>query len=165
MASTHTRTNASPRLVLALIALASVGAVGFALFAQYQLNMQPCPWCILQRVLFLLIALLAGLAALVGARPVTVLASLLIVASAAGGAASAWYQHFVAAKTASCNLTLADRIVSSIHLDTALPAAFEVRASCADAASNLIGVPFEFWSLALYVVLAVAALWCLRARR
>lgn len=165
MASTHTRPNASPRLVLALIALASVGAVGFALFAQYQLNMQPCPWCILQRVLFLLIALLAGLGALVGARPVTVLVSLLIVASAAGGAASAWYQHFVAAKTASCNLTLADRIVSGIHLDTALPAAFEVRASCADAASNLIGVPFEFWSLALYVVLAVAALWCLRARR
>lgn len=163
MAATHTL--ASPRSVLALIALASVGAVGFALFAQYQLNMQPCPWCILQRVLFLLIALLAGLGALVGARPVTVLASLLIVASAAGGAASAWYQHFVAAKTASCNLTLADRIVSSIHLDTALPAAFEVRASCADAASNLIGVPFEFWSLALYVVLAVAALWCLRARR
>jgi len=165
MASTHTRPTASPRLVLALIALASVSAVGFALFAQYQLNMQPCPWCILQRVLFLLIALLAGVGALLGARPVTVLASLLIVASAAGGAASAWYQHFVAAKTASCNLTLADRIVSSLHLDTALPAAFEVRASCADAASNLIGVPFEFWSLALYVVLALAALWCLRARR
>ena len=165
MGSTQPRSVASPRLVLTLIALASVGAVGFALFAQYRLNMQPCPWCILQRVLFLLIGLLAGLGAMLGTRPATVLASLLIVASAAGGAASAWYQHFVAAKSASCNLTLADRIVSSIHLDTALPAAFEVRASCADAASTLIGVPFEFWSLALYVVLAVAALWCLRARR
>lgn len=165
MGATTTRSAASPRLVLTLIALASVAAVGFALFAQYRLDMQPCPWCILQRVLFLLIALLAGLGALIGARVTTVLASLLIVASAAGGAASAWYQHFVAAKTSSCNLTLADKIVSSIHLDTALPAAFEVRASCADAASNLLGVPFEFWSLALYVVLAVVALWCLFARR
>lgn len=165
MGATTIRSGTSPRLVLTLIALASVAAVGFALFAQYRLDMQPCPWCILQRVLFLLIALLAGLGALLGARVTTVLASLLIVASAAGGAASAWYQHFVAAKTSSCNLTLADKIVSGIHLDTALPAAFEVRASCADAASNLLGVPFEFWSLALYVVLALAALWCLRAKR
>ncbi|RZI86356.1 MAG: disulfide bond formation protein B [Rubrivivax sp.] len=157
--------SASPRLALTLVAIACLAAVGFALFAQYQLNMQPCPWCILQRVIFLFIALLAAVGALVGGRVVTVLASVLIVASAVGGAASAWYQHFVAAKTNSCNLTLADKIVSSLHLDTALPAAFEVRASCADAASNLLGVPFEFWSLALFVVLALTGLWCaLRGR-
>ncbi len=151
--------------MLALIALVCLAAVGFALFAQYKLDMQPCPWCILQRVLFLLIAILAGLGALIGGRVVVVLSSMLIVAAAASGAASAWYQHFVAAKTASCNLTLADRIVSSLHLDTALPAAFEVRASCADAAASLVGVPFEFWSLALFVVLGLAGLWCvLRAR-
>nr|AAQ18209.1 hypothetical protein csv019 [uncultured bacterium] len=153
------------RTVLALIALACLAAVGFALFAQYKLDMQPCPWCILQRVLFLLIAIVAGLGALIGGRVVTALASLLTVPAAAAGVASAWYQHFVAAKTASCNLTLADRIVSSIHLDTALPAAFEVRASCADAASTLLGVPFEFWSLALFVLLALAGVWTiLRAR-
>lgn len=165
MRSLNLRPAPSGRPVLALIALACVASVGLALFAQYQLDMQPCPWCILQRVLFLLIAILAGLGALIGGRVVTVLSSLLIVPAAAAGAASAWYQHFVAAKTASCNLTLADRIVSSLHLDTALPAVFEVRSSCADAAANLIGVPFEFWSLALFVVLGLAGLWCaLRAR-
>jgi len=145
--------------------LLSLAAVGFALFSQYQWNMQPCPWCILQRVIFLLIALLAGLGALVGGRVIVTLSGLLIAASAASGAAAAWYQHFVAAKSPSCNLTLADRIVSSLHLDTALPSAFEVRASCADAAVNLAGVPFEFWSMALFVLLAAAGLWCaLRAR-
>jgi protein dithiol:quinone oxidoreductase len=165
MRSTIRRPAASGRPVLALMALACVAAVGFALFAQYKLDMQPCPWCILQRVLFLLIAALAGLGALIGGRVITVLASLLIVPAAASGAASAWYQHFVAAKTVSCNLTLADRIVASLHLDTALPAVFEVRAACADAAVDLLGVPFEFWSLALFVVLGLAGLWCaLRAR-
>ena len=148
------------RPVLAFIALACLASVAFALFAQYKLNMQPCPWCILQRVIFLLIAILAGLGALLGGRAITLLSSLLIVPAAAAGAAAAWYQHFVAAKSASCNLTLADRIVSAIHLDTVFPAAFEVRASCADAAANLAGVPFEFWSLALFVVLALVSLWC-----
>ena len=161
----HRSPATSPRKVLALVALACLAAVGFALFAQYKLDMQPCPWCILQRVQFLLIAILAGLGALIGGRVITVLSSWLIVSTAASGAASAWYQHFVAAKTSSCNLTLADRIVSSLHLDTALPAAFEVRASCADAATKLVGVPFEFWSLALFLVLGLAGLWCaLRAR-
>jgi disulfide bond formation protein DsbB len=47
----------SRRLPLAM-ALACVLAVGFALFAQYVLDMRPCPWCVLQRLLFLIIALL-----------------------------------------------------------------------------------------------------------
>jgi disulfide bond formation protein DsbB len=64
----------------------------------------------------------------------------------------------------SCNLTLADKIVSGIGLDKLLPAVFEVRASCADAAVDLLHVPYEFWSLGLYVFLAVAAVWALRLR-
>jgi disulfide bond formation protein DsbB len=150
----------SARLGLSVIALLCLVSVGIALFAQYKLNMQPCPWCILQRVLFLLIAILAGVGALFGARIVTTLASVLIVPAAVGGAASAWYQHFVAAKSASCNLTLADKIVGALHLDTTWPSIFEVRASCADAAVDLVGVPFEFWSLGLFVVLALVAAWC-----
>lgn len=159
-----TATNRS-RPLLALIAVVCLAAMGFALFAQYKLDMQPCPWCILQRVIVLLIAILAALGALFGGRLPTLLASLLIVPAAASGAAAAWYQHFVAAKTASCNLTLADRIVSGLKLDTTLPAAFEVRASCADAIASLLGVPFDFWSLTLFVLLAIAALWSMARTR
>ena len=154
------------RRLLTLVALACVASVAAALFAQHHWGMQPCPWCILQRILFLLIALLAGLGALAPGRLLPALLSWLIVPAAASGVAAAWYQHFVAAKTNSCNLTLADRIISGLHLDTSLPEAFEVRASCADATANLLGVPFEFWSLALFLVLAVVGVWCaLRAHR
>jgi disulfide bond formation protein DsbB len=38
-------------------------AVGIALFTQHGLGMQPCPWCVLQRLIFLAIAALAGCAA------------------------------------------------------------------------------------------------------
>lgn len=148
------------RPVLILMALASFGSVGFALLAQYQWDMQPCPWCILQRLLFLLIGTVSALGAGWGGRLGMKFSCALIVPTALAGAAAAWYQHFVAAKTASCNLTLADRIVSSLHLDTALPSVFEVRASCADAAVDLIGVPFEFWGMALYLLIAAAALYC-----
>ena len=39
---------------------------------------------------------------------------------------------------------------------------FQPRASCADAAVKLLGVPYEFWSLALFVLTGVLALRLMR---
>ena len=71
----------------------------------------------------------------------------------------------MAAKSTSCALTLADRIVGGLGLDTRWPEVFEVRASCADAATTLLGVPYEFWSLALFALVGVLALACALSRR
>jgi disulfide bond formation protein DsbB len=38
---------------------------------------------------------------------------------------------------------------------------FAPRASCADAAVDLLGLPYEFWSLGLFAVLGGAAAWTL----
>ena len=35
---------------------------------------------------------------------------------------------------------------------------FEVQATCADAAASVLGVPFEFWSLALFAICGLALL-------
>ena len=59
---------------------------------------------------------------------------------------------------------LADRIIVALRLDTLLADVFSPRASCADAAVDLLGVPYTFWSLALFVVIAVAAVQVLRCR-
>ncbi len=141
---------------LGAVALACVGAVGLALVSQHRFDMQPCPWCVLQRVIMLAIALacVIGLAwrSAVGRRVGAGLGTLL----ALSGIAAALWQHFYAAASASCNLTLADKIVSRwLGLDQALPDVFEPRASCADAAVSLLGVPYDFWSLALFVICAL----------
>lgn len=144
---------------LAGVAFAGLAAVAAALVSQYQFGIQPCPWCVLQRAIYVAIALacLLGLVwrSALGRRVGAGLGLLL----ALGGAAAALWQQFVAAASASCNLTLADKIVSRwLHLDTALPNVFEARASCADAAVNLLGVPYDVWSLALFTLMALA-LW------
>jgi disulfide bond formation protein DsbB len=140
------------------IALVSFAAVGIALVSQHVYDMRPCPWCILQRLLFVLIGVLALLGAFVPARAVRIGTAVLVSLLAIAGAVAALYQHFVAAKSSSCNLTLADRIVSGLGLDTALPQVFGVTASCADAAVAIAGVPYEFWSLALFVLIDIAAM-------
>ena len=151
----------SQRGWLLAIAGLCIAAVAAALVTQYQFDMQPCPWCILQRLLFVVIAFLALAGALLPGR--WLFAGLGVLA-ALSGIAAALYQHFVAAKSTSCNLTLADKIVSGLGIDRALPAVFEVKASCADAAVNLAGLPYEFWSLALFVVTIAMVVAALRSR-
>jgi protein dithiol:quinone oxidoreductase len=145
------------------VALACVAAVGAALVSQHVFDMQPCPWCVLQRVVFLAIALACGLGLIwrraAGRR---VAAGLGLLLAACGIAAALW-QHFKAAASASCNLTLADKIVSTwLQLDSLWPDVFSPRASCADAAVNLLGVPYDFWSLGLFAAVAVALIGVLR---
>ena len=157
-----TRGRTASRL-LAGTAWAGVAAVAAALVSQHLFDMQPCPWCVLQRLIFLGIAVACGLGWLArnrASRRIAAGAGLLL---AACGVAAALWQHFKAAASASCNLTLADKIVSAtLHLDALLPSVFEARASCADAAVDLLGVPYVFWALALFVLMALALLQTLR---
>ncbi|MFO1295515.1 MAG: disulfide bond formation protein B [Rubrivivax sp.] len=146
-----------PRTWLVLIALACLASVGAALVSQHVYNMQPCPWCVLQRLVYVLIAVFA-LAGAAWPTPAAHRAGAAFVALlAAAGAAAALWQHFVAASSASCNLTLADKLMTTLGLDEALPEVFAAFASCADAKVNLLGVPYEYWSLALFAAVAAAA--------
>ncbi len=154
----------SARAWLAAMAAAAFAAVGAALLAQQVFDMRPCPWCILQRAIFVAIGLLCALGALSPARTVQRGSALLSIALATAGSAAALWQHFVAAKSDSCNLTLADKIINALGLEALWPAMFQVTASCAEAAVAILGVPFEFWSLALFVLLEIAGVWSLRAR-
>ena len=155
----------SPRRLWGLMALACFVSVALALVSQHRFGMEPCPWCVLQRIIFLVIGLLALLGALMSRWRAAQLALGLpaLLLSLAGGAA-ALYQNRVAAKSASCALTLADRIISGLGLDRWQPEVFEVRASCADAAVDLLGLPFEFWSLMLFAVLGACAAWLMTRR-
>ena len=147
-----------PRTLLAGIALAALAAVGAALFTQYRMDMQPCAWCVLQRLVFLAIASAAVLGLLLpGATGRRVGAGLAMLLADLGLAAALW-QHFVAAASAACNMSLADRLMGATGLDSRWPQVFAAYANCADAKANLLGVPYEFWSLALFALLSLAAL-------
>ena len=157
----------TPARLLAVGAVLPLAAVGTALVTQHVFGMQPCAWCVLQRLIFVAISL-AALLGLVGlwARLAIVrrLGAALMALLALSGIAAALWQHFVAASSNSCNLSLADRIVSGIGVDALWPQVFAPYASCADAAATLLGVSYEFYSLTLFVVLAAVAAWLLSRR-
>ncbi|MFZ2651344.1 MAG: disulfide bond formation protein B [Burkholderiaceae bacterium] len=144
-------------LRFAAMALACAAALGLALLAQYSFGMRPCPWCSLQRVIYVAIATLGLLGSLITVRPVRLALATGVFVLAGLGAASALWQDLVAAKSSSCNLTLADKVLNALGAETLLPWLFQVTANCADSAVRVLGLAFETWSLALYLMLALGA--------
>ena len=147
--------------VLVAVAVLSLGAFGMGLVAQHVFDMQPCAWCVLQRLIYLVIAVFALVAAASGglARRVTSCVALL---AALSGIAAALWQQLYAVNEFSCDLSLAERIVSGLHLDRIAPNIFIAYASCGDAAVNVLGVPYAIWSCVLFVLLALLLAWTLR---
>ncbi|OYU97823.1 MAG: disulfide bond formation protein B [Burkholderiales bacterium PBB5] len=145
------------RLLLLGVLVAAWGSVGFALYTQHVWGMLPCPWCVLQRLVFVLIGAAALLGLLLPGAGGRRLGAGLALPLALAGMGTALWQHFVAAASASCNLSMADRLMGYTGLDSRWPEVFAAYASCADAKVDLAGVPYEFWSLALFSALALAA--------
>lgn len=155
------RASLKDRRLMTLIAMLSFGAIGIALVSQHGFDMQPCAWCVLQRLIYLGIGLLALIAA--GwprqvAGPVYRMSSLAVAVLGTMGAASALWQQLFAAKSTSCVMTAADQIMGLTRLNVWLPEIFQARASCAEASVKVLGLPYAVWSLLLFLVLAVAAL-------
>ncbi len=147
--------------LLAAIGAGSAGALGVALAAQHGFGIEPCPWCVIQRLVLIgvaLVALAGALAARRAPRAAGAVAGALLLSLAAGGAVAAWYQHTVAAKQFSCAFTWADRTLMALQLDAWLPSVFRVGATCADAAqATLLGLPFEVWGGGWFALVALGA--------
>ena len=144
------------------MAAASLLALTAALLTQHLGGLMPCAWCVLQRLILVAITLCSLLAWLLGwLRPRRagrrVAAAITLLLAGCGVAAALW-QHFVASMSSACNRSFADRLMGFTGLDSLWPGVFAAYASCAEAQARLLGLPYEFWSLTLFALLALAAL-------
>ena len=143
-----------------------VAALVFALVSQHVFGMQPCAWCVLQRLIFVLIAVVCWVGLLAGhlAAWLRRVAALLTLGLSIAGITAAWYQYTVAAHMFSCDLTFADRFMVQSGLDANVPWVFGIFASCMDARVSILGIEYALWSLGLFAVIAVISLFALLRR-
>ena len=147
--------------VLVGVAILAFGALCAGLVAQYQFDMQPCAWCVLQRLIYIVIGVLALLAAALPGLLRRLFTGLALL-GALWGVGTALYQQLHAVNEQSCDLSMAERFIAWLGLDQLLPQLFVAYASCADAAVSVLGIPFAVWSCLLYAILALLLGWSLR---
>lgn len=140
------------RAWLAALALGMFGLVAVGIEMQHLWRLAPCPLCIFQRLLYLVIGLvaLAGVLAPAG-RP---LWSLLIAVLAGGGVAVAGYQTWMQAfpyLASECSYTDPNAIERLVDwLGMQWPSLFLATGFCTSREWEFIGLSMANWSLLIF---------------
>lgn len=137
--------------------------MGFALFAQYGLKLDPCPLCTLQRVAVILLGLIFLAAAIHGSTGFGryVYAALAAVAAASGAGVAGWHvrmQNLPADAVPACGPGL-DYMLENFPLSDALGMIFSASGECADVVWRFLGLSMPSWVLVLLVLLGATAVW------
>lgn len=144
-----------------------VALLGYALYAEQQLNLVPCNLCILQRVAFLWMALwflIGGLhAPRGGAR--WAYAVLVLIGAAFGVAMAArqlWLQSLPASQVPACgagfDLLLAQLKAHAIPFSQFMTVMLRGSGDCAQVTWRFLGLSMAGWTLVWYVLLGAWAL-------
>lgn len=135
-----------------LVALFSGSALVFALVSQHVFDMQPCVWCIAQRMVYIVIFLIAILSLVLKAKWVSSLSYLIL---ALVGAGLAIYQSIIKTSPFGCMRTPVDKFLDWSRLPEFSPEVFQVMAFCSEENSTILGIQYVHWSLMGFGVLGV----------
>ncbi|MBI4995929.1 MAG: disulfide bond formation protein B [Rhodocyclales bacterium] len=148
--------------------VASLGLVfGGVLLAEF-LRLAACPLCIIQRTLYLLLAVVAGIGIAVAARPLAPrFAALAMVLTAATGIFVAgyqvWIQRFAPATNCSPYPTWWEEMVE--RAGEVVPILFKASGLCSDPAWKFLGLSIADWSLCWFSLFLLVALYALMRKR
>jgi disulfide bond formation protein DsbB len=152
----------SIRGVFFCLFLASVAAMGFALYLQEMLQLEPCPLCITQRALVILGGLFALLAALhnpagAGRRVYALLCALAALTGGAVAARHVWLQHLPEGMAPACGPSL-EYMLDTLPLSETFEVIMMGDGNCADVVWTLLGLSIPEQTLALFAVLSALSI-------
>ena len=158
----------SSRWVFTAIFLACAGLMGYGLYLQHVQNLEPCPLCILQRYAFIVVGVVALVAAVHGpGRMGQAIYGLLVALAAGAGAGIAgrqtWLQHNPP-NVLDCGPDLA-YMLDAFPLSQVLPKIFKGEGDCAKVTWSFLGLSIAEWALLWFALFVLAGLYLLIARR
>ena len=154
---------ASKRALNGVGFVACAGMMGFALFAQHVLRLEPCPMCVLQRLAVIAMGILFLLAFLHdpkgwGAR----IYALLVAAAAIGGMTVSgrhyWIQNLPEDQVPACGAGL-DYMLDTLPLTQVLAKVFSGDGECAKVVWSFLGLSMPAWVFICCAVIGLAGVW------
>ena len=142
---------------------ACVGLMAYALYAQYQLLLEPCPLCVFQRMSVIgmgILFLVAGIhdSSARGSRVYTAFIGLISAAGAVVAGRHVWLQHLPPEGVPTCGPGF-NYIMDSFPLGEALSMIFKGSGACADVDWVFLGLSMPAWTLICIVGLGLFGIW------
>jgi disulfide bond formation protein DsbB len=140
--------------------LVIVAMLGFGLYLQHVVGLEPCPMCIVQRYVYVLMAFVALLGAgFAGRKSSLVVGSWLVVLGVGGAyvaARQSWLQWYPP-EFASCGRDFYG-MIETFPLQRAIPMIFRGSGDCTKVDWTFLGGSIANWSFVVFVAFAVLAL-------
>jgi disulfide bond formation protein DsbB len=138
------------------------GLLGFGLYLQYVKHQDPCPLCMVQRVIFIAILVAFLIAAThgpkrLGERVYAVLVVLLSLSGVAVAARHIWLQHLPKDQVPACGPGL-DYMLETMPMANVLKSLMHGSGECAEKGWTFLTLGIPEWSLLCYLALGVWAL-------
>ena len=144
---------------------ACAGLLGYAYFAQYQLHLEPCPLCILQRIGIFFTGLVFLVAALHGARrngagrrAYAFVLLVPVLATAAVALRQLWIQSLPPGSVPSCGASVSI-MLKFMPVTEVLSKVLEGSGECAKVEWRLLGFAMPAWVLIAAVALGAWGVW------
>jgi len=149
-----------PRRVLALVAAVCVGLLAFGLYLQHVVGLEPCPMCIVQRYVLVLVAIVAAAAAFAKSRAAWIAGGLLMTLLSGFGAFVAarqsWIQWYPP-EVASCGRDFYG-MIETFPLKRAIPMIFKGSGDCTKVDWTFLGGSIANWSFLWFCFLLLVGL-------
>jgi disulfide bond formation protein DsbB len=151
-----------PRIWFFLVALGCSGLLGFALYLQHSLFLDPCPLCVFQRIGFMWIGAVALLAFIhnpsgAGRWIYGVLLALGGVLGAAVAGRHLWLQNLPPDQVPDCGMGL-NYMLDTMPFTEVLTLVFQGSGECAEVAWRFLGVTMPGWTLVWYTAFTVVTM-------
>ncbi len=140
-------------------ALFASGLMGFGLYLQYVKHQDPCPLCMVQRMIFVAILVLFAVAALhgpkrIGERVYAALIGLLSLLGVAVAARHIWIQHLPKDQVPACGPGL-DYMLDTFPMADVLKELLHGSGECAVRGWSFLTLGIPEWSLLCYIALGM----------
>lgn len=142
--------------------------LGFAMYNQYVDYLDPCPLCIIQRVVFMAMGTVALLAAIHNPGPTGQrLYGWFVLLVASVGALIAgrhiWLQNLPADEVPECGPGL-NYMLDNFPLTEVFSAVLRGSGSCAEVVWSFMGMSMPMWTFVWYAALGLSTLWVVYRR-
>ena len=151
------------RVVNFAAALACAGMMGFALYAQHVMLLDPCPLCILQRIAVISLGLVFLVAAALGGGAISgrIYSALIALVSLSGIGVAGWHvrlQNLPPSEVPSCGPGF-EYMVENFPMKDALGMIFKGSGECAEVAWRLLGLSMPAWVVIGLLGLGSVGIW------
>jgi len=153
---------ATPRIFYSIIFAICASLLGFGLYLEHAVGLEPCPLCIFQRVAFIVIGLFALIAAIHNPQKLfeRIYTGLILITSLCGAGIAGrqiWLQHLPVDKIPECGPGL-EYMLDAFPFTDALRMILSGSGECAEVQWTFLSFSIAEWSIVCFSALIIACL-------